>query len=235
MFVNLHSTHSAEYSWCLSRLLLPCFHHHLQYACMCIPVLTGSVFYATCVRTFSFVQALMYPSLLDHDSPFSLGGGTAASSDGLSYSLVGNKSAYLYFVIGRKFIARLPVAFVTADTPPPPPPFPPTPSPLNPANCSRFTVSDAYNVDVNGVYSQTGQESDGAPVYSKDTTHQLYRFGSIWKLGFQGHEVYYEAGSSAQSGLAVPELGWGGCGVANVLTVTCSQPAPTQTTAPPLV
>ena len=34
----------------------------------------------------------MYPSLLDADSPFELGAGTA---DGLSYALVGNKSLAL--------------------------------------------------------------------------------------------------------------------------------------------
>jgi hypothetical protein len=38
----------------------------------------------------------MYPSLLDADSPFALGNGSSA---GLSYTLVGNRSAYVYFVI----------------------------------------------------------------------------------------------------------------------------------------
>ena len=96
--------------------------------------------------------ALMYPSLLDHDSPFSLGAGTSA---GLSYTLLGNNSAYLYFVIGRALVVRLPVAFFPADTPAPPVPYPPTPSPLNPLACEGFEVAGAGREYVNGIYKRT--------------------------------------------------------------------------------
>jgi hypothetical protein len=54
----------------------------------------------------------MYPALLDADSP-DLGRGSAS---GLSYALVGNKSLALYYVVGRAYIFRLPVAWVSSDT-----------------------------------------------------------------------------------------------------------------------
>ena len=57
---------------------------------------------------------LLYPTILDHDAPFGLAaasGGEDAAADGLSYALVGNRSAYVYFVVGQKLIARIPVAF----------------------------------------------------------------------------------------------------------------------------
>lgn len=57
-------------------------------------------------------ETLMYPSLLDADSP-ELGRGTA---NGLSYALVGNESLALYYVVARAYIYRLPVAWVSSDT-----------------------------------------------------------------------------------------------------------------------
>lgn len=56
-------------------------------------------------------ESIMYPSLLDADSPFRLDN-WAGTTAGLSYSLVGNNSAYVYVVVGRTLIARVPVAFV---------------------------------------------------------------------------------------------------------------------------
>ena len=57
-------------------------------------------------------ETLMYPALLDADSP-DLGNGSAS---GLSYALVGNKSLALYYVVARAYIFRLPVAWVSSDT-----------------------------------------------------------------------------------------------------------------------
>ena len=65
----------------------------------------------------------MYPNLIDHASPFALShpdsnrndaGGDdadALASDGLSYGLIGNRSLYLYGVLSREFIVRIPVAW----------------------------------------------------------------------------------------------------------------------------
>jgi hypothetical protein len=155
-------------------------------------------------------EHLMYPSLLDADSPFELGAGT---SEGLSYTLVGNKSAYVYFVIGRKYIARIPVAWVAANAPSPVPPFPPPPP--NPRNCTDFNVSFSGRGDVNGMYQKTGRTSSlGLPVYELDGTHQLYAMcggpGKCrWTLAHEGvsSEVYYETESIY--GAEVPVSAWG--------------------------
>ena len=73
---------------------------------------------------------------------------------GLSYGLVGNDSLAVYFVVARNHIARLPVAWVAAGTPPPPMPFPPPPpSPPNPAGCTAFEVAGAGEVAVDGHYT----------------------------------------------------------------------------------
>lgn len=148
-------------------------------------------------------QPLMYPSLLDHDSPFELGRGTSA---GLSYGLLGNKSAHLYFVIGRKYIARLPVSFAPAGTPVPPGPFPPAPPPpVNPQDCTEFNITGAGVTGVNGVYCAT----DDPKSFSLNPTHQLYEFGGEWKLGHRGDgPVWYFGVKSTAVG--VPITGWTG-------------------------
>merc|ERR1711920_996897 len=90
---------------------------------------------------------LMYPALLDADSPFKLGQGSAA---GLSYTLVGNESAFVYFVISRKYIARLPVAWVHAEAPDPTPPFPcqlPGCTLISALLCPQFSVANAGQDD----------------------------------------------------------------------------------------
>ena len=182
--------------------------------------------------------SLMYPSLLDADSPFGLaanhggnysGNHTSSGDDaalGLSYGLIGNKSLALYFVIGRKYIARLRVAFLPAGAPEPGPgPFPPAPRAFNPVNCSALAVSGAGRSDVNGVYTSTTTVTPGSngtpapPLYQKDATHQLYYFQARWKLGWKGHVAFYEAQTSTAGETAVPIV-WPGCGPGSP-TVTC--------------
>jgi hypothetical protein len=169
--------------------------------------------------------AMMYPSLLDHDSPFDLAqadspSSPTASSAGLSYALVGNRSAHLYFIVSRKYIVRLPVAFVAHDAPPPPMPYPPAPSTLNPKGCKHLKVKGAGDAGVNGMYTDTGKRSkDGTPIYQKDAQHQAWHL-SRWKLGSYGHTIAYEA--SGSSSKQVPVNGWGGCGVTDAPTVTCT-------------
>lgn len=127
----------------------------------------------------------MYPALIDHDSPFGLsdpeaglgpGGdaGDLTKSDGLSYSLVGNRSLYIYAVLSRKYIVRVPVAWFLPGQDLPPPPFPPSPPPeLNPGNCTSFVVKGGCGVA--GTYTARGGPGpDGSYVYSRDPTHQLY-------------------------------------------------------------
>ena len=137
-----------------------------------------------------------------------LGGGSA---EGLSYGLVGNTSLAIYFVVARKGIARLPVAWVAAGTPTPPMPFPPAPpSPLNPVDCAAFEVKGAGMLSVNGVYTLASNKTGADPTYSKDGTHQLYRYARHWKLAHMGvGPVYYEA-MDTHGGKAVPVLSWTG-------------------------
>jgi hypothetical protein len=212
---------------------------------------------------------LMYPSLLDADSPFSLAlpddddgdgvvagnvsraaaDGDAKAAAGLSYGLLGNRSAFLYFIVGRHAIWRLPVAFLPAGAPEPASgPYPPTPGPpaLNPTNCSALKVSGAGRSDVNGVYTKkVGNNGNGGsgggktsspsmvfPVYQKDSEHQLYHFQTHWALGWMGHASYYQVDASSKSA-AVP-VEWTGCGGGQP-TVTCVQEPTSPVAAAPFV
>lgn len=179
---------------------------------------------------------LMYPSLLDADSPFGLadsgGGGAGAGHDGdhdgdgvralgLSYGLLGNTSVSLYFVVGRKFIMRLPVSFLAAGAPDPGPgPFPSVPSATNPVKCSTFLVTGAGRGDVNGVYTKEGG-GGSPPLYQKDSGHQLYHFQSHWALGWKGHDSYYQTSPGGSSTAGIP-VRWPGCGGGTPI-VTCTE------------
>jgi hypothetical protein len=149
---------------------------------------------------------LLYPTLLDHDSPFALlddgpwrssgqksypdddstpvtvgrgsgrkkpptDAGIHHKADALSYLLIGNQSLHLYFVLGKDYTARVPVAWFDADALTPDVPFPPLP-PL-PVNCSTVIVTGAGSQGVNGKYTR---EAHGTvPFYFvKDTDHQMY-------------------------------------------------------------
>ena len=175
----------------------------------------------------------MYPNLLDHDSPFgglSRGGGAAAAGDdggdggdglgdGLSYSLVGNRSLHLYAVLNREFIVRLPVAWFLPGQPLPRGPFqpPPGPPPTNPANCSALDVRGAPLPGVDGRYTTDTAKppaADGTRKYTMDANHTVYHFQGVWKLANhpgRGSVTYYPAPKDVpRQGPGVPET-WGAC------------------------
>jgi hypothetical protein len=75
---------------------------------------------------------------------------------------------------------------------------------------SSFTFAGAGSADVNGNYVKTTKVSDGhIPVFQKDDTHQLYRFGGVWKLAQMGETVYYQATDNVPDNLpGPPTSGW---------------------------
>eukprot|EP00947_MAST-08B_sp_MAST-8B-sp1_P001548 g1548.t1 len=146
---------------------------------------------------------LMYPVLLDDDSPFTLRSKrqqdpVQAAADMLSYNLIGNRSLHLWAVFERQLIVRIPVAWQappsTKPRPEPPAgPFPPLP-PV-PANCSFVRVSGAGLAGVDGDYKKTSRGGGGGGgrgggrggggvagsmpklepgSYQKDSGHQIY-------------------------------------------------------------
>ena len=160
--------------------------------------------------------AMMYPNLLDADSPFNLsaGGDWETRADGLSYGLVSNRSLYLYYIVGRQFILRVPVAwFAPGQTPPRGPFLPPTRPPrLNPAGCGALAVAGGDG-GVDGVYRVEGDAgSDGTRRYRKDVNHFVYHFQGVWVLGRPGAGGvrYYELKDIKGQGKGVPES-WGPC------------------------
>lgn len=176
----------------------------------------------------------MYPNLIDHDSPFSLSSGTTreeaeddlVKSDGLSYTLAGNRSLYIYAVLQREYIVRIPVAwFQEGQTLPPAayPPPPQTPPRLNPTGCIKFKVVVGGKSGAAGVYTRQGKATDGTYLYVKDASHQLYHFQGAWVLGHKGVKRYYTAPSDdPERGVGVPYL-WAArtCPGAEVPTVAC--------------
>jgi hypothetical protein len=168
----------------------------------------------------------MYPNLIDHDSPFDLssagtGPGSSAAaaaglsseeedlikSDGLSYTLAGNHSLYIYAVLAREYIVRIPVAWFQPGQKLPPVPYPPAPlRRLNPTGCTKFKVDVRDGMGVAGVYKQTGKNgADGSYIYAMDAAHELYHFHGAWVLGHEGVERYYTAPSDdPERGAGVP-------------------------------
>lgn len=151
----------------------------------------------------------MYPNLIDHSSPFGLSSDDEDVPAGLSYGLAGNTSLYLYAVLSRKLIVRLPVAFFTPGQAIPKGPFKPPPPPkINHLNCSAYEVSEASISDVNGKYLPLSKPGPNATQkYQLDSDHQLYNFRDVWELGHEGQGgcVYYKA-SEPSSG--IPVDGW---------------------------
>lgn len=132
---------------------------------------------------------VLYTSLLDESSP-AMGAATAAPVEGNSYTLLGNTTSYIYFVLQRSILRRR-VYFSMEPPPPPPPPLPPAPT-----DCSTFSVTGAGIATVNGRYVATNATtSDGLPIFAKDSTHALYRFEGVWRLAQHGvpGSVYYIA------------------------------------------
>lgn len=157
---------------------------------------------------------IMYPALLDHDSPFGLlveGSGPEDEADALSYGLVGNQSLHLYLVLQRSLIVRLPVAWFEPGTPVPAAPFPPLPP--NPANCSMVSVEGAAIPGVNGLYRREEPKSVMVQaMYRKDDEHQLYCYGKRkcrWTMAHMGHSpAYYHADAREDGEAGVPARGW---------------------------
>ena len=164
---------------------------------------------------------MMYPNLLDHDSPFGLtqsdGSDEEAQSGGLSYGLVGNTSLHLYWVVSRQYIMRIPVAWFMPGQVPPRGPFQPrtNPPPLNSANCSALKVVGATMPQVNGIYHVEDSKlaKDGTRGYKKDTNHSIYHFKRTWILGRPGRGgvKYFSAPLDVSGqGAGVPDT-WGPC------------------------
>ena len=179
---------------------------------------------------------LMYPVLLDHASPFTLSAGSTdpgVVSDGLSYALIGNKTLFLYFTLGRSMIARVPVAWIQDDAPTPEGPFQPLP-PLQPT-CVAANVSGAGLAGVDGVYyARSAGDAGDSTVWEKDETHQLYCYSSpgatncLWELAH--HDVgprYYEAHAMGKTSSTPPGEGW------KVASDQSVYPAPTISCAGP--
>jgi hypothetical protein len=166
---------------------------------------------------------MMYPNLLDHDSPFRLSGGgdDDAKSDGLSYGLVGNTSLHLYFVLERKYIVRVPVAWFLDGQAPPQGPFqPPTVAPpLNSPTCRAVAVKGAGAFD--GTYDlQQPANKDGTHNYRMDANHSIYHFQKVWIIGKPGRggvRAYIAPGDMQGQGPGVPKT-WGPC---TSITVDC--------------
>lgn len=166
---------------------------------------------------------MMYPNLLDHDSPFGLsaGGDYDAKADGLSYGLVGNTSLHVYFVLERQYIVRVPVAwFLPGQTLPQGPFRPPTVAPpLNPPTCHTLAVKGAGSFD--GTYDiEQAANKDGTHDYMMDANHSIYHFQKVWILGKPGrggYRAYNAPGDVKGQGPGVPKT-WGPC---NKITVDC--------------
>ncbi len=186
-----------------------------------------------------FADTLMYPTVMDHDSPFSLlpDGDDASAADratALSYGLLGNKSMYLYFVVARGYIARLPVAWFDADAPVPRGPYPPAP-PIA-AGCRQLEVVGAGMADANGVYTRANDRLyNNRSFFEKDDGHQLYCTGPRtgpacrWTLAHYAHPpTFYEAGARSEGAAAPPPEGWTAAasqaGVAPFPVVRCVDP-----------
>ena len=176
---------------------------------------------------------VMYPSLIDHDSPFlSQTGDHINKADGLSYGLVGNASLHLYIVMHRSLIVRLPVAWFRSEDAIPAPPFP-TPH-KNPDNCDLIRVDGAGIGAVNGEYKKApvprAQRGLVHALFEKDTSHQLYCYGvgskCRWEMAHLGHTTYYRADPGTAGEPRVPVQGWGAAGVAPFPTAHCDAAQP---------
>eukprot|EP00040_Diaphanoeca_grandis_P038509 m.256673 g.256673 ORF g.256673 m.256673 type:complete len:686 (+) comp34577_c0_seq1:52-2109(+) len=86
-----------------------------------------------------------------------------------------------------------------------------------------FTLSGGGDVSCNGVYvlDHTQQRDAGAGFYTKDSSHQIYRIGCVWRIAYTGVGVYYEHTQVSSSDIP-PTSGW----AANSLG---KSPAPTIT------
>lgn len=131
----------------------------------------------TGLRRYAPQSGIIYPTILDHNSP-------GLGSD--NFAFVSNDTGYIY-VNMRRSIYRRPFIF-TPNKPAPPPPLPPAP----PADCKSFKVTEAGTGAANGLYSENGQMSDNEPVFENPAGTQIYRFEGNWRIGVMNVGVLYE-------------------------------------------
>ena len=55
-----------------------------------------------------------------------------------------------------------------------------------------YVVSGAGSAEWNGLYSKAGT-AYGAPLYTKDKEHSLYRYDGVWRLAVKGKWTAYDA------------------------------------------
>ena len=197
--------------------------------------LAGNVDVTDWLDPHIFADSLMYPTLLDHDSPFTLGhttgtgGGDEDVATALSYGLVGNRSLHIYFVVERSYIARIPVAWFDAGATLPAGPFPPLP--LNSPGCPALRVSGAGLAGIDGVYRLApGRTYRNRTFYEKGAEHQIYCSGSAtrscrWTISHFAHPPTFYESAGRGGELAPPSEGWlvgeGQAGVPPFPTVQC--------------
>ena len=142
-------------------------------------------------------STVVYPTILDHNSP-SLGDD--------SYASVSNSTAYVYAVVNRNIMRRR-VLLLAGPAPPPPPPA----APLS-RHCHKVEVSGAEVSGVNGIFVLlANRTSDGVAMYSKlDGDHQIYRYGGKWKIAHieHGDQVWYEQLHAQPDSSMPPSSGW---------------------------
>ena len=156
----------------------------------------------------------------------------------LSYNLVGGNRTYVYFILGRRVWARVPVGFLDPDGPPSPSPaFPPLPP--NPPLCPVLEVSGAGSPGVDGLYDlKNASFSSGRPLYQRRATDleqpmSMYCFSPSrsepcnWHLAhlFTQPVIYINERHQDEHDTSVPADGWvdaSGAGVAPWPVVTCS-------------
>eukprot|EP01063_Lacrimia_lanifica_P020062 TRINITY_DN27416_c0_g1_i1.p1 TRINITY_DN27416_c0_g1~~TRINITY_DN27416_c0_g1_i1.p1 ORF type:complete len:553 (+),score=38.56 TRINITY_DN27416_c0_g1_i1:52-1710(+) len=177
-----------------------------------------------------FATPLMYPTVLDHDSPFSSGVDPSDedAATALSYGFVGNNSMHLYFVVDRKYIARLPVAWFLAGAPTPTGPYPAPPD--NTPGCPVVRVTGAGMAGANGDYRIEPDLHNDHHAYAKDGVHRVLCSGVAplpcrWTITQDG-QALYEATAMSGTKLAPPPEGWAvvpsGRGVAPYPVVKCT-------------
>ena len=88
---------------------------------------------------------------------------------------------------------------------PPPPPGP------SPPHTAGYVVAGAGDKGCNGKYLPVAHPHGadaGAPVYSKDAGHQIYRYGGTWHVAHLGVVVFYDPPASSYWAAEPPLTGW---------------------------
>ena len=85
---------------------------------------------------------------------------------------------------------------------PPPPPGP------SPPHTAGYIVAGAGDKACNGKYLPIAHPhaDAGAPVYSKDASHQIYRYGGTWHVAHLGVVVFYDPPASSYWAAEPPHI-----------------------------